>query len=155
MDIENIASIVGAITGSISLLGLVYVFGIWRGKVDSRLCSLGQCVQDYPPAEMWTMAKTLWDIYVVDALQHRPDLAEHGSAFRLKEEGKNLIPEDIKPLLDNISLNTNNSEEVATGYLVAKHIGMELIGKMAQEKQLTVQESIAILSCYLDRRPTA
>ncbi|GAI25955.1 unnamed protein product, partial [marine sediment metagenome] len=29
---ENIASIVGAVSGCLSLLGLVYLFGVWRGK---------------------------------------------------------------------------------------------------------------------------
>ncbi|GAI65553.1 unnamed protein product [marine sediment metagenome] len=41
-------------------------------------------------------------------------------------------------------------EDIATGYLVVKHIGLELISKMAEEKNLSVQESIAILSTYLD-----
>ena len=148
---NNIASIIGAVSGSISLIGIVYMLGVWRGKVDSQLNNVAKCFQDYPPAEMWTMAKTLWDIYVVDALQHRPDLAERGSAFRLKKEGEDLIPEDMKALLDGIPRNPGlNNEEIATGYLVVKYIGLELISKMAQEKQLSVQEAIALLSCYLD-----
>ena len=146
----EIASIVGAVSGCLSLLGIVYLFGVWRGKVDSALKEFKQCLKHYPPAEMWTMTKTLWDIYVVEALHRRPDLAEHGSSFKLKREGEELIPEHIKPLLDRLPLNPLNHEAVATGYLVVKHIGLELIGKMAEEKQLTVQEAIAILSCYLE-----
>jgi len=148
--IDHITSIVGAITGCISILGLVYFLGFWRGRVDTTLTEFRACMTNYPPAEMWTMVKTLWDIYVVEALHHRPDLAEHGSGFRLKEEGENMVPDYIKPLLDRIPRNPFNNELVATGYLVVKHIGMDLISKMAAEQELSVQESIAILSCYLD-----
>ncbi|MBA7696913.1 hypothetical protein ES703_105567 [subsurface metagenome] len=148
---DNIVSIVGAVSGCLSLFGLVYLFGIWRGKVDSALNELKNCIKNYPPAEMWTMTKTLWDIYVVDALRNRPDLAEHQSAYKLRKEGEDLIPEYMKPLLERISHNPLNNEAIATGYLVVKHIGLDLIGKMAEEKQLNVQEAIAILSCYLDR----
>ncbi len=147
-------SIVGAISGIISLLGMVYLFGVWRGKIDSSVKELKEVVKNYPPAEMWTMAKTLWDIYVVDALQHRPDLAERGSSFKLKKEGEDLIPEDMKPLLDRIPRNPYNSDGVSSGYLVAKYIGLDLISKMAQEKNLSVQEAIAILSCCLDATPS-
>jgi len=147
---ESITGIIGAISGCLSLLGIVYLFGIWRGRVDHTLNDFRDSLKNYPPAEMWTMVKTLWEIYVVEALHHRPDLAEHGSGFRLKKEGEDLIPDYILPLLECIPRNPFNSEQVATGYLVVKHIGIELISKMAEEKQLTVQESIAILSTWLE-----
>ena len=149
---ENILSIVGAISGIISLLGIVYFFGVWRGRVDSAVKELKEVIKNYPPAEMWTMAKTLWDIYIVDALHHRPDLAERGSAFKLLPEGEELIPDDLKLLLDSIPSNPLNSEGISSGYLVVKYIGLEPLSKMAQEKKLSVQEAIAILSCYLDAR---
>jgi len=147
---ENMAGIVGAISGCVSLLGIIYFFGVWRGKVDSALKEFKDGVKNYPPAEMWTMCKTLWEIYVVEALHRRPDLAEHGSSFKLKKEGEDLIPDDIKPLLDRIPHNPFSSEQIATGYLVVKHIGLDLIGKMAEETGLSVQEAIAILSTYLE-----
>lgn len=147
---ESITSIIGAISGCLSLLGIVYLFGVWRGKVDTQLKDFTKCIKDYPPAEMWTMVKTLWEIYVVAALHRRPDLAEHGSGYTLKKEGEDLIPDYILPLLKGIPRNPHNSEAVATGYLVVKHIGLELISKMAEEKDLTVQESIAILSTWLE-----
>ncbi|MBA7469598.1 hypothetical protein ES707_04870 [subsurface metagenome] len=147
---ENVTSIVGAISGCISLLGIAYLFGVWRGKVDSALKNFNKCMEQYPPAEMWTMTKTLWEIYVVEALHHRPDLAEHGSGFKLKKEGENLIPDHLKTLLSRIPRNPHNSEAIASGYLVVKHIGMDLINEMATQKELSVQETIAILSCYLE-----
>lgn len=152
---ENIAGIIGAVSGTISVLGLVYIFAYWRGKVDTALKDLHCCLRDYPPAEMWTMVKTLWEIYVVEALHHRPDLADHGSAFHLKKEGVDLIPDHLKTLLDSIPQNPLcNNEAIASGYLVVKSIGLDLIGKMADEKGLSVQEAIAILSCYLNGTPS-
>lgn len=147
---HDIAGIVGAVSGSISLLGIAYLFGVWRGRVDSTLKDFQKCIEQYPPAEMWTMTKTLWDIYVVSALHHRPDLAGHGSDYKLKKAGEDLIPNHMKTLLQRIPRNPYNSESVATGYLVVKHIGMDLINEMAQQKELNVQEAIAILSCYLE-----
>ena len=147
---HDIAGVIGAVSGCISLLGIVYLFGVWRGKVDGTLKALNKCMEQYPPAEAWVMTKTLWDIYVVEALHHRPDLAEHGSGFKLKKEGEDLIPDHIKTLLQHIPRNPYNSEAIATGYLVVKHIGLDLINDMAAQKELSVQEAIAILSCYLD-----
>lgn len=147
---ENIAGIIGAVSGCLSLLGIVYLFGVWRGKVDNAINVLSEVVKNYPPAEMWTMTKTLWDIYVIEALHHRPDLAEHGSRFRLKKEGEDLIPDHMKTLLKRIIRNPYNSEAIATGYLVVKHIGLELINEMAEQKKLSVQEAIALLSTYLE-----
>lgn len=157
---ENIASIIGAISGGISLIGIIYMLGVWRGKVDSQLNSLGKSFQDYPPAEMWTMTKTLWDVYVMEALRHRPDLASHGSAYKLNKDGCDLVPDYIKPLLDRIPHNPIQREEIATGYLVVKHVGLALITQMAEEKKLSIQEAIAILSTYLEMnadnsRPTS
>jgi len=149
---QNIAAIIGAVSGSLSLIGLVYFFGVWRGKVDSQLNNVAKCFQDYPPAEMWTMAKTLWDVYVMDALRHRPDLAERGSGFKLKKEGEDLIPDYILPLLDRIPRNPGMREDIATGYLVVKHIGLEMVSKMAEEKKVSIQEAIALLSAYLENR---
>ncbi|MBA7691879.1 hypothetical protein ES703_100434 [subsurface metagenome] len=148
---EQIAGIVGAISGCISLAAIVYFLGVWRGKIDSSVKELQEATKNYPPAEMWTMTKTLWEIYVVEALHHRPDLAERGSGFKLKKEGEDLIPDHMKALLDRIPQNPSfNNEELATGYLVVKYIGLDAIGKMAEEVQLSTQEAIAILSCYLD-----
>ena len=96
------------------------------------------------------MVKTLWDIYVVSALHHRPDLAEHGSGYKLKADGEDLIPDHMKALLKRIPRVADNHNDVATGYLVVKNIGMDLINEMAEQKELSVQETIAIMSCWLD-----
>ena len=151
---HDIAGIIGAVSGCISLVGIVYFLGVWRGKIDTSVNDLKETIKNYPPAEMWTMTKTLWDIYVVEALHRRPDLAERGSEFKLKKEGEDLIPDHLKALLDHIPQNPSFNEAIATGYLVVKYIGLDLIGEMAKEKHLNVQEAIAILSCYLDSHPS-
>lgn len=149
---EHIAAIIGSITGVLSLLGIVYMLGHWKGRVDTRLKELMDTMNQYPPAETALMVKTLWDIYVVDALRARPELAESHSAFRLKKEGHDMIPDALKQELDQIPLNPTNRESLATGYLVVKHLGFETISKMAEERKLSVQEAIAILSLYLDEK---
>jgi len=147
---QNLSMIIAILSGAVSLLTIVYLLGFWKGKVDSSLNEVKECIKSYPPAEMWTMVKTLWDIYVIEALHHRPDLVDHGSGYRLKKEGMDLIPEYMKPILNRIPRNPYNSEAIATGYLVVKYVGLDLINQMASEKQLTVQETIAILSTYLE-----
>jgi hypothetical protein len=149
---DAIATIFGSVSGFISLLGVVYFFAFWRGQVDNDRRAFRESMTNYPPGEMWTMVKTLWDVYVMDALRHRPDLAEHGSGFKLKEEGHNLIPDYMKPLLDDIPRNPSLNDDIATGYLVVKHIGLEKIGKMSEEKGLSIQETIAILSTYFETK---
>lgn len=149
---EAIASLIGAIAGGLSLIGVIYMLGVWRGQVDSQLKNAAKCFQDYPPAEMWTMVKTLWDVYIMDALRHRPDLASHGSAYKLNKEGEDLIPEYMKPLLDSIPRNPALNEDIATGYLVVKYIGLTRITQMSEENHLSIQESIALLSTYLEMR---
>ena len=152
-DLAGIAAIIGAVSGCTSLVGIVYFLGVWRGKIDTSVTELKEALKNYPPAEMWTMTKTLYDIYIVEALHHRPDLAVHGSSFKLKKEGEDMIPDGMRTLLDSIPLNPSyNSEAVATGYLVVKYFGLDIIGEMAKEQKISVQEAIALLSCYLDAR---
>ena len=144
----DLAAIIGAVSGVASLLGLVYLLGVWKGGVDSKLRDITRLLSQYPPSETALMTKTLWDIYVVDALRNRPDLAEHSSAYKLTKVGEDLIPEYMKPLLERIPHNPLNREDIATGYLVVKYVGLDSISKMAEDKQLNVQEAIAILSTY-------
>lgn len=151
---EAFVSILGAITGCLSLASIIYFFGVWRGRVDTQLNDFAKVIKDYPPAEMWTMTKTLWEVYVMEALRHRPDLASPGSAYKLKKEGHDLIPDDIKADLDRLDLNPLNNEAIACGWLVVKFLGTERVSKMAEQKGLSLQESIAILSIYLDEKNT-
>ena len=150
----ELAAIIGAVSGVISILCIVYLLGVWKGGVDSKLKDQAQLLSQYPPSETALMTKTLWEIYVVDALRNRPDLAEHQSTYKLRKEGEDLIPDHLKAELCQISKNLvsvencNKSEAISSGWLVVKYLGIEAISRMAEEKGLSVQEAIAILSTY-------
>ncbi|GAH80246.1 unnamed protein product, partial [marine sediment metagenome] len=130
---QDIFAIIGAVSGVVSLLTIIYLVGIWKGRVDTQLGSISQSLQKYPPEETALMAKTLWDIYVVDALRNRPDLAQHHSSYKLKKEGLDLISNDIKRDLDCLDLNPLNNEAIACGWLVVKFLGVERVSKMAKQ----------------------
>lgn len=149
---QEIASIIGSVSGVISLLGIAYLIGFWKGRVDTRLNSYDESCRQYPPAELWMMTKTMWDIYVVNVLHERPDLAEKRSPWRLKQAGKDLIPDRIKQQLDEIPLTPHCVDDVANGWLVVKAIGLNHLTDLAKEKDISVQEAIAVLSTYLDER---
>lgn len=149
---ENIAAIIGSISGLASLLGIVYMLGWWKGKVDTKLRDLTDMMSQYPPAETALMAKTLWNIYVVDALRASPDLFDHHSDYKLKKETHDMIPDALKQELDQIPLNPTTKEDLASGWLVVKHLGMETITKWADEVKLSVPVAIAVLGTYLDEK---
>jgi hypothetical protein len=148
--IEQIAAIIGAISGLVSLGGIIYVLAYWKGGVDAWLKKHDEECQKYPPGEIALMCKTMWEIYVVGPLHDRPDLATHKSPFKLTQTGIDLIPADIKQELLEYTKAPMDEEAVASGWLVVKNLGIERIEHLAKEKELSVQEVIAILSTYLD-----
>jgi hypothetical protein len=150
----EVAAIIGAISGGLSFLGIVYLAGYWKGKVDTHLKDLKKCNEQYPPSEMSRMLNTMWEVYVIDALGKRPDLATHSSAYKLRKEGEDIIPDDIKQELDRLRNNEATKEDISSGWLVVKRLGTERISKMAEARNLSVQEAVAILSLYLDNRRT-
>jgi len=148
--LEQIFSIAGSISGILSLAGIIYLVGYWKGGVDNKLKGLCTSLDKYPPGEIALMCKTMWDIYVVDALRAHPELAQHNSPLKLTPQGMDLIPEHIRLSLANIPSNPTNREDIASGWLVVKHLGLSAIEELAKETCLTLQETIAVLSTYLD-----
>lgn len=148
---EALTALIGAISGILSLAGVVYLVGYWKGEVDTRIKAHEDQLCKYPPGEIALMCKTMWDIYIVDVLRQRPDLAHHTSPFKLTKQGDDLIPQPLKESLDQIKCNPLDREAVASGWLVVKHLGITTIEQLAKEKALSVQEAIAILSTYLDQ----
>lgn len=147
---EHVASIIGAVSGLLSLAGVIYLVGYWKGGIDTWRKAHEEEHKKYPPGEIAIMCKTLWDIYVVDALRQHPELAQHGSPYKLTPQGNDLIPDEIKHLLEKVPSNPLDREAIASGWLVVKHLGLETIEQMAKDQQLTVQAAIAILSTYLE-----
>lgn len=126
--VDNVIAIIGAVSGLMSLAGVVYMVGYWKGNVDSNLKTLCEHLEKYPPAETSLRVKTLWDIYIMDALRSRPDLAQHQSSFKLKPVARDLIPEKLKLALN--ALPNSNTEDIATGWLVVKTLSMDPICKI-------------------------
>jgi len=149
---ENLPAIIGAISGVASLLGILYMLGYWKGRVDNQLRSIQSDLAQHPLAEVSLMTKTLWNIYVIDALRGRPDLAEQHSSYKLKQEGRDLIPDELKRDLDKIPPGNPDSESIATGWEVVKHLGLDPIHAMARAENIPPQLAIAILSTYLAER---
>lgn len=146
--IESIASVIGAITGSLSLIGFIYTIGYWKGKVDS---SLDQ-IKAHPPAEIHQMVKTMWEVYVVDALRGKPELANHGSAYRLKPEAEDLIPPIIKKALAEFPVCANShGPRDAHAYLVVKCLGVSAMRDLSDQLNMSVRETTALLALYMEK----
>ncbi len=150
--ISEVAAIIGAAAGLLSLAGVVYIAGYWKGTVDASLRELSACNTQYPPADTARMVKTMWDIYVVEALQKRPDLADHSSPWHLTKNAEILIPAGLKQSLERIEVPLNRVEDLATGWLVVQALGIDTITAFAQDANLSLQEAVAILSTHLDGR---
>lgn len=148
---ENLLLIINIVVGILSLAGVLYIIGYWKGGIDAWKKAHEEEHSRYALSEMFLMCKTMWDIVVVDALHRRPDLADHSSPYKLKKLAEDLIPEDLKQKLGEIASNHTNAEDIASGWMVVKNIGMPSIEQMAKDKQLSVPEAIAILSTYLDQ----
>lgn len=148
----DIFGIIGAVSGIVSLLTVLYFAVAWKTSVDADRKAWRNTCQQYPPAELWMMCKTMWDIYVIPALQDRPDLAERHSPYRLTAKGEDLIPDHIKKQLDEIPANCINQDDISAGWLVVKHIGLNHLSDLAKEQGVLLQEMVAILSTYLDEK---
>jgi hypothetical protein len=148
--LEMVAAIIGCITGVASLFGIVWLLAYWKGGIDAWRKAHEEEHRKYPAGELALMVKTMWDIYVVGPLHDRPDLATHQSPFKLTETGASLIPDEIKAELCEVKKNPMDPEAVATGWLVVKNLGMDRIEALAKDKSLSVPETIAILSTYLE-----
>ena len=149
---ELVLSVIGAITGILSLAGIILIAGVWKGSVDADRQAWKNNFQSYPPGELWMMCKTMWDIYVVNILQDRPDLAERHSPWKLKPKARELIPDEFRQLLDTNPECNACKEDVANGWLVVKYIGLNHLTDFSKKKGISLQETIAVLSTYLEER---
>ena len=147
---NEILNLIGAITGVISLLGIIYIAGYWKGGVDAFMRQTKECQDKYPLAELNVMVKTLWDVYGLEAMSKRPDLAEHSSPWRLTPKGKDLIPDNLKKLLDGtVGIQLDHSG-AAANWLVVKTLGLDRVRDFARDTGLTLHESIGILGVHLE-----
>lgn len=137
------------ISSLISLAGFVYLAGYWKGKVDSFMKTSQDCDSKYPPAEIGLQVKTLWDVYGLEALRGRPDLAGHKSPWRLTEKGQSLIPAPVRQQLDKVARLADH-RDTASGWLAIKTLGLERVQELAKETELTTPETLGVLSIYVE-----
>jgi hypothetical protein len=126
--------VIGCIGGALGIIQFVYFFGSWKGRMS-------------------TMVETMWKIYVEDALSRRPDLATHSSPYKLTRDTENKIPDEVKDRLAIIRCQFPNQEDIVSGFTVAYHLGSDLIEKTSKEMGLGMQETVAVLSTYLENHP--
>lgn len=153
MSFSELQADITFVLSIITFVGIVYGVVYWKATVDATLRRCKNCQDNYPPEETHRMVKTLWDIYVVGALQNKPDLAQHKSPYKLTQAGEQLIPSRIREFLDHVNLKTwESAEDIASGWLVVKHIGLDDIELVAKAMKLEIPETVAVLSLYLDER---
>ncbi len=146
----EILNLIGVITGIISLLGIIYIAGYWKGGVDAFMRQTRECQDKYPVAELSLMVKTLWDVYGLEAMSKRPDLAEHSSPWHLTRKGQELIPDKFKKLLADIPGIQTDHSGVSSAWLAVKTLGLEQVDIFAKETGLTLHESIAVLGIHVE-----
>lgn len=157
MNWQSAAAVIGVLTGFASLIGIFYglIFKLgwlkgWKESVDEWQKKHDEAEKDCSPHETALMCKTMWDIYVVGALRDRPDLATHRSPLKLTPYSESIIPDDLKITLNMIRTGRQDKENIATGWLVVKYLGITKIEKLSKDKELSIPETIAVLSTYID-----
>jgi hypothetical protein len=157
MNWQAAAAVIGVITGVVSLITIVYglIFKLgwlkgWKESVDDWQKKHDAAEKDYSPKETALMCKTMWDIYVIGPLRDRPDLATHRSPLKLTPYSESIITDDLKKILNLIKTDRQDKENIATGWLVVKYLGVGKIEQLSVEKDLSIPEMIAVLSTYVD-----
>jgi hypothetical protein len=154
--LTNISAIIALI---ISIGTLIYMAAFWKRGVEDDIGQIKKDVAEmkgdlkiHNLSSFCMMVQTLWDVYVVDPLHKRPDIATSHSKLRLTQKGLDYIPEDVKAQLDKIKISAEDRVNITSGYLVVQVLGLDGITKLASEKDLSIQEMIATLSLYLESR---
>jgi hypothetical protein len=152
----SILAVIGVITGVISILVLVFGLGSWKKGIEDDVSQIKTDVagikgelKEHNLSSFCMMVQTLWDVYVIDTLHKRPDIASSHSLPKLTQKGLDYIPEDVKEQLNKSELSVKDQTNISSGYLVVQIIGLDRITKLAQENDLSIQEMIAVLSAYL------
>lgn len=95
-----------------------------------------------------TKVEDIWAIFLDDGRSKRRDLRVYESALRLSDEGKGLVPEDLKQA---ILEEKNNDCDLAGHELIhrlKKRFGLARLVKEALERELSLQEYLALLADY-------
>jgi hypothetical protein len=124
---NEVTSWVGAVTGIVSLILILYYIAVWKGKTDTKV-------------------DTLWNIYVMDALQDNNQLIQHHSPVIITKLGEDEIPVELQVCIDDHMCRGKNY-----GYEVIQCLGMDKVQKFAQDKGWSVQRSLGLLALYMKK----
>jgi hypothetical protein len=157
--LSDIAAVFGIIGGIIAIFTIVYMTGFWKRGVEDDIVHIKKDITEINvDLKKWNlpsfcmMVQTLWDVYVIDTLHKRPDIAQFKSPPKLTQKGLDYIPEDVKEMFDRLEISINDRSNISSGYLAVQIVGLDRITKLASEKDLSIQEMIAVLSTYLSSK---
>lgn len=145
---NDILAVVGTIAGLLSLAGVVYAFGFWRGKVDKQLSDLKDAHIPKRLDKMEAKQEVLWTVFTEQVLSNRPNLAMKGSQFKLTGEAMKAIEEVNGLIADHNPGATKVTSEHILCDLPAE-IGLENLKDIAERHSMTLGELLAIISVAL------
>jgi hypothetical protein len=140
---SDATSVVTLVMAGLSLAGMIYQFAFKNGATDSILKGIKKDMDKYPLAELANQVKTMWDVYVLDALHAHIDLASHKSPLSLTEKGLEMIPASVKEQLKG---DKGDTDKHSATWLVIKCLGMQNIDKLSVEMNLPVSIELALLT---------
>lgn len=145
----ELAVIIGASTGGPIALGLLWRFVTLEVKAK-QIPTLIKTVNTMgiQLEHVNTKVEDIWAIFLDDGRSKRRDLRVYESAPRLSDEGKGLVPEDLKQA---ILEEKNNDCDLAGHELIhrlKKRFGLARLVKEALEREMSLQEYLALLADY-------
>jgi hypothetical protein len=146
----DLFGIMGFIVGGLALAQAIYRFISHDVQVDADLKAIKELLKTNNLSEMSTQLKALWEVYGLDVLRSRPDLAQHRSPWRLTEAGEQLIPAELKKKIESLEVPEGWPDNVASEWLIIKAFGLDALCDYASSVHLKLPEAIAILSTHLE-----
>lgn len=146
----ELGEIIGTgIGGSIILIGLIWRLVTLEVRAK-QIPNLAKAVQllALQLEHVNTKVEDIWAIFLDDGRSKRRDLRVYESTPRLSDEGKGLVPEDLKQA---ILEEKNNDCDLAGHELIhrlKKRFGLERLVKEALEREMSLQEYLALLADY-------
>jgi hypothetical protein len=136
MSFEQIAAIIGAITGLISIAGVIYAYGYKFGQLKELQ---GKMIDPVEYGKLCTQVQTLYAIYVLGALQKKENPKSNpGSNNPGNKEHK--LSKEALDTIHKLTIDCSNMDDLDIVVKVVEELGasrpQELIG-LIKELQLT------------------
>lgn len=142
----SMGEIIGSIIGGLALISGI----IWR--FVTKLHSLQDAVQllAIQVERIKTKVEDIWLIFLEEGRSRRSDMRE---SPKLSEKGKELVPEDIRQAIACYRKECYNDCEIAGHEIVSliiKSLGIERLSADAKDRDLSLQEYVAVLADYYE-----